>query len=185
VTAPLLIPAYPALLRAGLPVVCDLETDEGDAYIDVAAVVISLYGVDCDPDPWLTIGIDDRGNSGERAEALIAHTRLDLRNPAVRDQAVRALWRKLRPGEPEPLTAPRWDNNSEQRYSLVGRHMRGVSDTAYDVRFRPTPGGRSPECEDIVVPALGVLPRDSFERPQDFADRDLLALAAVLAAVLA
>ena len=109
---------------------------------------------------------------------------LDVRDPAVRDALVRAIWRKLRPDEPEPLTAPRWDNNSERRYSLVGRFMRDVSDATYDVRFRPTPGGRSPESEDIVVPALGDLPRDSFERPQDFADRALLALAAVCVAVL-
>lgn len=39
--------------------------------------------------------------------------RYDLRRPADRDRCVRALWRKLRPGEPEPLTAPQFANDGD------------------------------------------------------------------------
>ena len=105
----MLVPAFPAVLRAGLPVICDIEPDSGrlcDVRLDVPAVVISLYGMDVEPDPWLTVGTDDRGRCGEREEVLVRHARLDLRDPAVWDAALRALERNLDAKSGHPTPAP-------------------------------------------------------------------------------
>lgn len=94
----------------------------------------------------------------------------DLRLPADRDRCVRAIWHKLRPTEPEPLTAP--------AFHWLG--SAGNYATAWVMEVRDPPHGLTLSCGFAAVryPALTSVPLDS-------PDRDLLALAEVAKAVLA
>lgn len=161
----MLVPAWPEVLRAGLPVVV-----QRDAF---GVGSFSAIYCDTDDDDVFVYSSDERGFSKLwDADTLLA----DLRDGDVRDACVRALWRKLRPGEPEPLTAPLfyYDDDTECWWLQVfGQHA----------TFHP----RSASCCDGKtcghhVPALGVLgmplPKDA---PDVLMERDLLALAAVLA----
>jgi hypothetical protein len=163
------VPAFPAVLRAGLPVFVDQKE-------------------------WIYVGTTTDGthqfsqvSPGVLPSRMVADSfitaYLDLRNPTVRDAVVRAIWHKLHPKEPDPLTAPAFLLHMESlrlwrlcwhAYPVCGRSSARLHQGAI-FHFEPSvgPGGRAQE-----VPALATIPLDSL-------DRDLLALAEVAKVVLA
>jgi hypothetical protein len=103
-------------------------------------------------------------------EAVSVDLRLDPRDPTVRDAVVRAIWRKLRPDAPEPLTAPEFRNYKNRVFRL-----QSDGEASW---FEPV--GQITSNFIVVaisIPALASIPLDS-------PDRDLLALAEVAKAVL-
>ena len=87
---PILVPAYPAMLRAGLPVV---DRDDGEVGVLIRA----------DPDlPWQVSVY--RGGYGWDLDEMPGAWSCNLRDPAVRDACVRALWRKLGADRDEPFS---------------------------------------------------------------------------------
>ncbi len=157
--APVLVPAFPAVLRAGLSIVVrgPMPHVGPDEYLHTVVVVIGGPVVHF----W---------HMGGARGALKDAVFVDLRDPAVRDAVVRALWRKLRPDEPEPLTAPRFWHPAP----LATRWLVYGDDGSLMIRLAPVV---SFEDVDVAVPALASIPLDS-------PDRDLLALAEVAKAVL-
>lgn len=159
----ILVPAFPTVLRPGL-LACD---------------GCCRWFVVVDPDNFDDVFVADIG-SGEtevvRREAL----RLDLRDPAVRDAVVRAIRRKLRPGEPEPLTAPlfyygggcdRWAG-----FAATARASWWLESGVFKCGWWDA---------DVDDPAQGVAALAALRGVDvDHHDRDLLALAAVARAVL-
>lgn len=144
--APVLVPAFPAALRVGLPVI----------HVDGPAVVTLCEGSQVVV--VLTAGrVLGAVVYADRIRVVYGALTLDLRDPSVRDAVVRALWRKLRPGEPEPLTAPRWSYDGMGCWWLDN-------------------GEDGIPCDQNNRPTLANLPASP--------DRDLLALAAVCVAVL-
>ena len=152
----LLIPAYPQVLAPGL-----LIRFGGAPHVVTfveptahSAKGFNANAVNVDPaDPEL----------GTEIGPLYHHlTRLDLREPAVRDAVARAIWRTLRPNEPEPLTAPVFASHADGAFFTL-EHQRFVAHSAADYEHE--------------VPALGNV---ALANP----DRDLLALAAIAAHVL-
>ncbi len=166
--APMLIPAYPALLRAGLPV--RVKWGAGDGDVGPERVLCSVEESPTDGEVWCNIA--STRNVPSVDDYPLSELRLDLRDPAARDASVRALWRKVHP-EAVPLTAPAfyWYPFVEgTKACWILEHPEGSP----AVRCQD----RSPMYEPAqVIPALASIPLDS-------PDRDMLALACVLAAVL-
>jgi hypothetical protein len=163
----ILVPAYPALLRAGLPVVyC--------AWVGEPAIGAVIVRTCDDPVVILTGDVHTGGIFANRIAVVHggAFLSLDLRDPAVRDAAVRALWRKLRPVEPEPLTAPAF-GIAPNGHAATDPHWLLYNG---DLVARFMAISCFPRI-DHAVPALASIDLAS-------PDRDLLALACVLAAVL-
>lgn len=174
-TSPLLIPCPPALLRAGLPghltrwgggeiVGVYLGPTEACAYCggwgcvhDGPAHVPGGYWSTAYPKTF----------SGPVPHAAVD---VDLRDGAVRDHALRVLYAKVRPEEPEPVSAPRWGEecSSPGVWFVGGRRNHFAS---------PKYAGPTWNPSQTTIPALASVPLDS-------PDRDLLALACVIAAVL-
>lgn len=106
----------------------------------------------------------------------------DLRNPAVRDAIVRAIWRRLRFGDPELLAAPGWYYDTENEHWLFSVPIgwdRDLHETFTAETGSCCVGSNHHADHDVrTIPALASIPLDS-------PDRDLLALAEVAKAVLA
>lgn len=106
---------------------------------------------------------------------------VDLRDPPVRDRLARCLWTALRPGEPALLTAPCWyyDDGAECWWAEVttgyGRDTHETFATKAGSCCSGSP--THPDHNTHAVPALAAVDLAS-------PDRDLLALAAVVAHVL-
>jgi hypothetical protein len=158
----ILVPAFPALLRRGMPVT---------AYGRQGVLVRS--GERC------RVAYPDEREDIETSWYELRELRLDLRDAAVRDAIVRAIWRKLRPGmidvhgrlPPDPLTAPHfYFDGHEARLGLAG----SPSGCFEYLEFAPM---RRPYT-DVEVVAFAAIPRESR-------DRSLLALAEVAKAVFA
>lgn len=177
-TAPILMPCPAALLRPGICVYHAVgfgDVVDADAVEEMPAVVTHLW-MRLDGDRGERVGDvtvygevgPDRGDVGteERDPAALS---VDLRDPSIRDRLARAIWAKLRPKEPEPITAPTfacyspsarcWTLRIDGRASEMFSHLGG-------------------KAVGAVVPALADIPLDS-------PDRDLLALRAVALVVLA
>jgi hypothetical protein len=166
-----LIPAYPTVLRAGLPVVVERDGFGAGGRFKFVA----FWCGQSDGDVYVC-DASERGYTKLWDADIVL---LDLRDPAVRDAVVRAIWRKLRPEESELLTAPAW------RYPWV---VWGWHPSTPGPRPRWTLGeigfdARSLEVQhpddraQHVIPTLASVPLGS-------PDRDLLALAEVAKAVL-
>jgi hypothetical protein len=99
--APVLVPAFPAVLRAGLLAIASVSIDGVDVPVQcvVTDVNEAADGATVAPIPG---EVDDT----EPFDCGMKWLAIDLRDPTVRDVVVRALWRKLRPDEPEPFSPP-------------------------------------------------------------------------------
>lgn len=170
---PILIPAFPAVLRAGMP--CVVEYEEYETWVFLGLTTDgALQFARSSPAAILP--------SRMSIDESVASVRLDLRDAAVRDAVVRAVWRKLRPTEPEPLTAPSWscsyppghvpdEIDDERPCWYLGPD--GDALTFVDAEDGPV------DDDTVFVAGLDeIMLRCS-------PDRDLLALAAVACAVLA
>lgn len=166
---PVLVPAWPAVLRAGLPV--RVKWGAGDGDIGPVRVLCSLEESPTEGETWCNVA--STRNTPSVDDYPLAELRLDLRDPATRDAVVRAIWRKLRPTEPEPLTAPAFDFSTfvrGPRVKLYGHRLR----EPVVIRWR-----RAVDRDhDALCPALADVDLTST-------DVDLLALACCAAAVLA
>lgn len=174
--SPVLVPAWPEVLRVGLPVVNKQGHD------------IGVFMYECNDsflgETWCKIY-----SAHELGEQRLSSLRLDLRDPYIHDAVVRAMWRTLRrttvrpasdvldmreasPGvwEPEPVNAPQFDHVANRRCWVMwaGGGGRGACFTPDGTTFFPS--------TVHAVPALASVPLDS-------PDRDLLALAACAEAV--
>lgn len=170
----ILVPAWPALLRAGLPVV--LVSGERGPFVAWLDHMQQSALVAIEQDDALT----EVRVSVRRPNTLTI--RLDLRDPAVRDAVVRAIWRKLRPDEPEPLTAPIFD--CETRPDELPSEDEDPPCWWLAHPLAPDNGvafGCLIESKDGVYRKVSALNDVDFASP----DRDLLALAEVAKAVLA
>jgi hypothetical protein len=87
------VPAFSSVLREGLPVIGNTDGDESFGVV----VAFTPTGATVWWNDWQ-----------ESCEEEVKDLNLNLRDPAVRDAVVRALWHKLHPNQPEPPTAPRW-----------------------------------------------------------------------------
>jgi hypothetical protein len=186
-----LIPAYPAVLRAGLPVVVERDGFGAGGRFKFVA----FWCGKSDGDVYVC-DASERGYTKLWDADVVS---LDLRDPAVRDAVARAIWRKLRrkatPGaldmrevspnvweSVEPATAPQWsyDDNGDS-YWLTALY--GYNDDVHET-FSPADGSCCRGARGHVdhdanaVPSLVSI---SINSP----DRDILALAEVAKAVLA
>ena len=112
--SPVLVPAFPAVLRRGLPLVW--RRDDGSASEPLLCMEAPRGG---STELWT------ENSYGGHCYADVEHESaedywLDLRDPAVRDAVVRAIWRKLHSDESEPLTAPgfEFDDDTDNYYLL-------------------------------------------------------------------
>lgn len=153
-SAPVLVPAFPAVLQAGLPVECLGYSLRGRAHA----------AQDVGDGEWMLWP-----NASGRYWPLTS-LRLDLRDPTVRDAVVRAIWRALRPDEPEPLTAPVFVVG----VGAVLMESPGRQSIAFLDRDISYAGSNHAAAQ--IVPALTAI--------RHAPDRDLLALAEVAKAVL-
>lgn len=160
----ILVPAFPAVLRDGLPVIDSIDGERGMAQQRRS--------------DWYTL-VWSEADGSDMHRLVPSEFRLDLRDPTVRDAVVRALWRKLRPDEPEPLTAPTWRypwTTGGWHPTTPGLRPRWtLGDVGFDAR--PFDVQHPDDRSQHVIPALASIPLDS-------PDRDLLALAEVAKAVL-
>lgn len=186
-SAPILVPAFACVLRAGLPV---LEPEHG-AFVLVDTYEICVAGNSENSDASelrALIGrrVIDRADvdvsSGrrsrhcdiQRGDVPASCLRLNLRVPAVRDALVRALWRKLRPSDDEPHAAPMWvphDSDAVPAWSLATMDGDGDADSIY---FAEQIGETAPD-DSMAIPSLANCYAE---------DGDLLALAEVAKSVL-
>jgi hypothetical protein len=169
---PVFVPAFQAVLRPG-----------------IMLMVPGPIGA-CADGEWLNTPLQMRGGGddlhfnafGFWQTERAAKCRLDLRDPSVRDAVVRAIWRKLRSDEPEPLTTPRWSRLCYQRNetpdSLDSWTLTSPKSPPIDFSAASSPWGFRSEWRTVVD--LG----DSELVPLDSPNRDLLALAEVAKAVL-
>lgn len=168
-TAPILIPAFACVLRPGLSIVHNGYNDP--------SVRICMH---VDDQGRVAYAItDEQGDVQEWGRSK--NVSLNLRNPAVRDAVVRAIWRKLRPDDSEPTTAPAWSHVEAGEgfpcwWWVSTNHVDDDSDEDVETfgADNPTHAGG---IIDHSVPSLASVPLDS-------PDRDLLALAEVAKAVL-
>jgi hypothetical protein len=157
---PITIPVFAALLRAGLPVI---DADDGERGIVMFGE--SIYAEKRGPFGYIN------GKPGES-------WRLDLRDPIIRDACVRAIWRKLRPGDPEPLNSPKFRRDAFNVWSVwdIEKNTGALLAVAF------APNGTSSPWR-FVVPALADI-TDIADVAGDDIDCDLLALGCVCVAVL-
>jgi hypothetical protein len=176
-----LIPAYPAVLRARLPLPVVFRDTRHIAvhYDDRYDPMVGGVGF-----PGVTIVMPTHADRCHTSQApkpvYVQSLAIDLRESIVRDALVREIWHKLRPGmidvhgrpPPDPLTAPHFYFNGarEARLGLAGSPGGAFLYVEFDPVRRP--------YTDIEVPALATIPLDSF-------DRELLALAEVAKVVFA
>lgn len=134
-SGPILIPAYPSVLRAGLPVVF-----AGARYV---ALGPSIDGC---------VAIADVADGVQYAPS--GYVGIDLRDPAACDACKRAVWHKLcPPGDGDPWNCPRfWKVEAMRRWNLS-------TDTAAGTYFTADPGRGSP-----YVPALAAVPLNCSDR---------------------
>ena len=123
---PLLMPCPPALLRPGRRVVVRYRNHRGESAVRDVIPARHWHGVtEWHPEPQPLLDVWDVAKHAERTFAtrdivLVNHEGINLADPSVRDALARCLWAALRPGEPEPLTAPRFRFHAAMGCWLLG-----------------------------------------------------------------
>lgn len=163
----IIVHAWPLVLRPGL-VVDTGGLTEGCAWADNTQILVAFGDEVC------SVAWEDGGETTTEDDIPLAALRLNLRDDATRDAVLRAMWRKLRPEDPESLSAPQWiphDDDATPAWSLARFDGDGDADAIY---FAEYIGSTAPDGS-MAVPELSGCYQE---------DADLLALGTCARAVL-